>query len=424
MFSSHFCPTLVFCALTLLTSIASAGDWPQFHGPNRDNLCTEKGLLDKWPEAGPKLLWKTTGLGKGYSSVAVVGGKLYTMGDRDAGGTNRQSVLAIDVASQKLLWSTPIGPTHKDGSRCTPTVDGELLYVVGTDGDLACLESATGKIRWQKNFGRDFAGRMMSGWKFSESPLVDGDRLVCTPGGEDATIVALDKRTGSTVWKCAVPKLGDRGGDGAAYSSIIAARLAGVPQYIQFLGRGVVGVEAKSGKFLWGYNRVANKVANITAPLVRGDYVFATSSYKTGSALLKIVRHGSEVKAEEVYWLDYTTFANHHGGVVLVGDHIYGADGQNGGAPACVDFLTGKVVWKSNSLGSGSAAVLFADGHLYFRYQNGIMALVEAVPQECRVRSTFSVGKPAGPAWAHPVIVDRKLYLRDHDTLYCYDVGR
>jgi outer membrane protein assembly factor BamB len=183
-------------------------------------------------------------------------------------------------------------------------------------------------------------------------------------------------------------------------------------------------VDAQTGRFLWGYNRVANKVANITSPVVHGNYVFATSSYKTGSVLLKITRNGAEMKAEEVYWLDYTTFANHHGGVVLVGDHLYGADGQNGGVPVCLDFLTGKVVWKEKSLGSGSAAVLFADGRLYFRYQNGVMALIESVPQECRVTGTFSVGKPSGPAWAHPVIVDRKLYLRDNDTLFCYDVAK
>ena len=420
----RFCQSLLPAVLCAVTSTGLAADWPQFHGPNRDNLCLEKGLLDKWPEAGPKLLWKMTGLGKGYSSVAIVGGKLYTMGDRESEGGSRQTVMAIDLESRKPLWGTPIGPSHKDGPRCTPTVDGELLYVVGTDGDLVCLETSTGKIRWQKNFDRDFGGRMMSVWKFSESPLVDGDRVVCTPGGSEATIVALQKRTGATLWKCAVPELGDKGKDGAAYSSIVSATLAGVPQYVQMLGRGVVGVDAQTGKFLWGYNRVANKVANITAPVVHQNYVFATSSYKTGSVLLKITRIGAEMKAEEVYWLDSTTFANHHGGVVLVGDYLYGADGQNGGVPACVEFLTGKVAWKGNSQGTGSAAVLYADGHLYFRYQNGVMALVESVPQDCRVTGTFSAGKPSGPAWSHPVIVDKKLYLRDNDTLSCYDVAK
>jgi outer membrane protein assembly factor BamB len=418
------CRSLLPVVLCALTSTGLAADWPQFHGLHRDNCCPEKGLLDKWPEAGPRLLWKMTGLGKGYSSVSIVGGKLYTMGDRESEGENRQMVMAIDMESRQPVWHTAIGAPHKDGPRCTPTVDGELLYVVGTDGDVVCLETSTGKIRWQKNFGRDFGGRMMSIWKYSESPLVDGDRVVCTPGGAEATIVALDKRTGATVWKCAVPDLGDRGKDGAAYSSIVSATLAGVPQYVQMLGRGVVGVEAQTGRFLWGYNRVANKVANITAPVVFQDYVFATSAYKTGSVLLKITRNGAEMKADEVYWLDSTTFVNHHGGVVLVGDHIYGADGQNGGVPACVEFLTGKVAWKGKSQGAGSAAVLYADGHLYFRYQNGMMALVESTPQECRVTGTFSVGKPSGPAWSHPVIVDKKLYLRDNDTLSCYDVGK
>ena len=272
-------------------------DWPQFRGPNRDGICSETGLLREWPKDGPKLLWKINGLGKGYSSVAIAGGKLFTMGDRaDAGQAKAQRSWPSTWQPARKLWATRIGPPHKDGPRCTPTVDGPRLYAIGTEGDLVCLETATGQVRWRKNFAKDFGGKMMSGWKFSESPLVDAQRSVCTPGGKQATMVALDKQTGEVIWKCAVPDLGPRGRDGAAYASMVVAEIAGVRQYVQLLGRGVVGVEAKTGRFLWGYNAVANNIANIPTPVVRGDYVFCSTAYDTGSALLKIVRNGDRFR--------------------------------------------------------------------------------------------------------------------------------
>lgn len=415
---------VTFASVVASAMLASAADWPQFRGPNRDGKCEETGLLKEWPEGGPKLLWKLTGLGRGYSTLSIVGGKFYTMGDRAGeGGEESQFALAFDLASRKELWATRIGPPHRDGGpRCTPTVDGELLYVIGTDGDLACLETATGKVRWQKSFARDFGGKMMSVWKFSESPLVDGDQVVCTPGGPDATIVALNKKTGEVIWKCAVPSLGDRGKDGAGYTSMIAAELDGVRQYVQILGRGAVGVDAKTGKFLWGYNRIANRVANIPTPLVRGNYVFVTTSYKTGSALLKITKDGDAFKAKEVYFLTPREFENHHGGVVLVGDCVYGGSGQNNGAPVCLDFMTGKIHWTKDPLDKRSAAVLYADGNLIFRYEKGLVALIEATPDEFRVKGTFKAAVVDGPAWPYPVIHNGKLYLRAHDALMCYDV--
>lgn len=415
---------VAFASVVASAMLASAADWPQFRGPNRDGKCEETGLLKEWPEGGPKLLWKLTGLGRGYSALSIVGGKFYTMGDRAGeGGEESQFVLAFDLASRKELWATRIGPPHRDGGpRCTPTVDGELLYVVGTDGDLACLETATGKVRWQKSFPRDFDGKMMSVWKFSESPLVDGDRVVCTPGGPDTAIVALDKKTGEVLWKCAVPSLGDRGKDGAGYTSMIAAELDGVRQYVQILGRGAVGVDAKTGKFLWGYNRIANRVANIPTPLVRGNHVFVTTSYETGSALLKIAKDGDAFKAEEVYFLGPREFENHHGGVVLVGDCVYGGSGRNKGTPVCLDFMTGKIHWTKSPLGKRSAAVLYADGNLIFRYEDGLVALIEATPDDFRVKGTFKAAVVDGPAWAYPVIHNGTLYLRAHNALMGYDV--
>jgi len=422
------CCTVALCLAVILATChaavaAQTPDWPQFHGPNRDACSCETGLLSQWPAEGPKLLWKLEGLGRGYSSVSIAGGRIFTMGDRQQDGEKVQLLLAFDLADRKPLWSTPVGPSHRDGPRCTPTVDGNAVYAIGTDGDLACVEAASGRVLWKKNFQRDFDGRMMSVWKFSESPLVDGDRLVCTPGGPDAAIVALDKKTGATLWAAKIPPLGTRGKDGAAYSSMVAADIEGVRQYIQILGRGAVGVEAATGKFLWGYNRVANPTANITSPVVRGNYVFVTSSYRCGSALLKIVRKGAEFAAEEVYWLDEKTFTNHHGGVVLADGRLYGGDGQNDGKPTCLDFLSGKVLYKGEAPGKKSAAYLYADGRLYVRYQDGLMALAEASPAGFQLKGTFQQPVNGVPAWPHPVICDKKLYLRDGDTLLCYDLA-
>lgn len=402
---------------------SKVADWPRFRGPNCDGICPETGLLRSWPKAGPALAWKIKGLGKGFSSVSITGGKFFTMGDlKREGKDEAQYVMAYDLASHKELWATRIGPPHSDGPRSTPTVDGELVYCLGTDGDLVCLEAATGAVRWHKSMARDFGGKMMSGWKYSESPLVDGDRLVCTPGGKDAMIVALDKRTGETIWRSSMPSIGTRGKDGAGYSSMVVAEIEGVRQYIQTVGRGVISVEAKSGKFLWGYNKIANSVANIPTPVVRGNHVFCTTSYKTGSALLEIRRNGDKFEAKEVYFLTPAQFENHHGGVVLVGAYIYGGDGQNAGKPVCLEMSTGKIAWKADPPDRGSAAVLYADGQLYFRFDRGTVALVEATPSGFHVKSTFKPLVADGPAWAHPVIHDGKLYLRHNDLLACYDV--
>ncbi|MHC4346035.1 MAG: PQQ-binding-like beta-propeller repeat protein [Planctomycetota bacterium] len=400
--------TAVLSVLLLVTSACLAGDWPNFRGPNWDGKSTETGLLKSWPERGPPLAWKVEGLGKGFSSVAITGGKIFTMGDRE----DQQWVIVLDLATRKELWAAKVGEpwkTGKGGPRCTPNV--------------VCLETATGKERWRKSFTEDFGGKMMSKWGFSESPLVDGNKLLCTPGGKDAGIVALNKKTGETIWKCAIPDIGSRGKDGAGYSSVVAAEIAGVRQYIQMMGRGVVSVAADDGKFLWGYNKVANDVANITMVVVDGDYVFCTTSYKTGSALLKISRSDKGFEAKEIYFLTPDQFENHHGGVILLDGYLYGGDGQNKGTPVCLEMKTGKIMWKKEPVGKRSAALVFADGHIYWRYEKGLMALVEANPKEFKVKGTFDIPSKTGPNWPHPVILDGKLYLRENDVLLCYDIS-
>ena len=404
--------------------VPQKADWPEFHGPRRDSICRETGLLQEWPEGGPKLLWMLEGLGRGYSTIAVARGRFFTMGDRTVeGGEEAQFVLAYDLNTRRQLWASRIGPPHSDGGpRCTPTVDGELLYAIGTDGDLVCLSAESGEVRWRRNFVADFAGQFMSSWKFSESPLVDGDRLICTPGGPDAMMVALNKHDGSVIWKCAVPSLGEKGADGCGYSSCVVGEMCGVRQYVQLIGRGVIGVEAATGRFLWGYNPVANNVANITSPVVRGDYVFATTAYNTGSVLLKIDCEGDTFKADEVYFAGSRDFQNHHGGVVLLGDYVFGGHGSNRGDPRCLELGSGKVVWQQRAPAPGSAGVLYADGHLIFRYDRGPVYLIEATSEAFRIKGHFKPPTGEGPAWPHPVIHKGRLYLRHADMLLCYDV--
>ena len=242
---------------------APSSDWPQWRGPHRDGISGETGLLKEWPENGPPLKWRTAGLGGGYSSLVIVGDRIYTLGNRrgkDGGGTH---LLALSLADGKEIWATRF-PPGKDGSpNGTPTIDGDLVYAISLGGTLVCAKAASGELVWSKHFGTDFEGAMMSGWGFSESPLIDGDKLIVTPGGTKNTIVALNKKTGELIWKCPVADLGNRGKDGAAYTGVVVSEGAGVRQYVQLLGRGVVGVRASDGKLLWSYNRVANGTANL-----------------------------------------------------------------------------------------------------------------------------------------------------------------
>jgi outer membrane protein assembly factor BamB len=400
---------------------AAVNEWPQWRGPNRDGVSPDTNLQSSWPQDGPALAWKAAGLGKGFASVVIAGGRIFTTGDRD----DAQKIIALDAATHQVVWTAPMGKADGDGSRGTPTVDGELVYAISRHGDLVCVEAATGKERWRKNFGRDFGGQMMSGWGYSESPLVDGDKLVCTPGGKDAMMVALNKKTGEVIWKCTMPDIGTRGKDGAGYSSIVAADVSGIRQYVQIVGRGAIGVAATDGRFLWGYNRVANDVANIPTPLVLGDHVFCSTGYKTGSALVKLMltEDGKGIKAQEVYFLGPDTLENHHGGVVRVGDYLYAGHGTNAGKPVCLEIKSGKVKWSEPAIGGGSAAVVYADKHIYFRYDDGTVALVEATPEKFILTGKFKVSTEKGPKWAHPVVLGGKLYLRDNDTLLCYDVN-
>jgi outer membrane protein assembly factor BamB len=361
-------------------------------------------------------------MGRGYSSPSNDGNILYVTGE-----DNQQFVLALRVPdagqstpAPEILWKTPIGPgadVGYPGSRCTPTIDGPNLFITTSAGDVAAVDRATGKILWKKSMPAEFGGTVMGAWGFSESPLVDGDKVIVTPGSNDAAVVALNKTDGSVIWKTPVANTG-----GAGYSSLVISEGAGIRQYVTLLGRGLVGVAADDGKLLWTYDKIANQTANIPTAIVRGDYVFGSTGYQAGSALLKLSRDGRGVKAKEVYFLQANRLQNHHGGMVLVGDHLYGGHGHNQGFPVCVDFETGKIAWREKrGIGEGSAAVTYADGHLYFRYQNGIVVLIEAAPKGYKQKGSFQIPDVTEPSWPHPVIAGGILYLREQDRMLAYD---
>jgi outer membrane protein assembly factor BamB len=419
-------------AATLALLLASApwatsADWPQWRGPDRSGRSPETGLLPEWPEGGPTLAWRADGVGVGFSSLAVVGDAIYTMGDLDDG----QYAVALSAKDGRRLWKTRLGPRFEDGRggpRSTPTVDGDRLYMLTTEGVLVCLESGSGAERWRRSLPEDFDGYLMKAmgsydWKFSESPLVDEDRVIVTPGHIRALMVALDKNTGEEIWRTQGRRLGPMGSDGAAYSSAVVSEAQGVRQYVQLVGRGLIGVSAETGELLWGYNRVASDIANIATPVVQGDHVFASTGYGTGAALVRIVKGEDGMEAEEVYFLDANTLQNHHGGLILDDGTIFTGTGHNKGFPIAVDFLTGTVLWgPERTEGHDSAAVSYADGRLYFRYQDGRMILVEARADVFNQRGTFVIPDVEKESWSHPVIAHGRLFLREQDNLFCYDI--
>lgn len=417
--------TILCCGVFLQASFVAqpiwAEDWPQWQGPNRDNRSASTGLLTDWEKTPPKLEWKVEGLGDGYSSVSIVGDQLFTTGNLQDG----QYVFAVDLKSHSLAWKqklTKQAPQHGyEGARCTPTYDDGRLYVVTSDGQISCVNADGGKILWQKEFAKEWNGKMMSGWGFSESPLIDGNRVLCTPGGDRAMLVALDKFTGDEIGRAIAPGL-----NGAGYSSIVISEAAGVKQYVTFVGGGVIGVRASDGVLLWSYDKISNPTANIPTPLPVGDYIFASSGYGAGgSCLLKLVKDGDDVKAEEIWYTNAKQLQNHHGGVILDGDYLYFGHGHNNGFPVCVELATGKIQWggKTRGPGSGSAAVTYADGHVIFRYQSGEVALVEANPKDYKLKGVFKPEVVIREAWAHPVVCRGKLFLREQGTLMCYNLS-
>jgi outer membrane protein assembly factor BamB len=416
---SRFLPTLIAIALLLGSAGSHADDWPQWRGPQRNGVSHETGLLKDWPKEGPRLLWQIQDAGSGYSTPAVVGERLFLLAND---GLDDEFVRALSVKDGRRLWSTRIGKVGSPdqqpkfpAARSTPTLEGDRLYALGSDGDLVCLDAVDGKVRWQKQLRTDFAGKPGT-WAYAESPLVDGETLFCTPGGSEATVLALNKGTGEVRWKTAVPGAGD-----AAYTSAILVETAGSRQIVQMLQKGLVGLSAKTGEVLWRYDKTVSRFnANIPTTVAR-DGILYTAGAGTGGALLRLKAEGGAIGVEEIAFSPKLPTAI--GGAVVVGDCLYGTTGQ---AMVCIDFASGTVKWEERAL--GPAALCFADGRLYLHGESGEAGLVEPAPDGYREKGRFTPPDPPKrsadmeKAWAYPVVAGGRLYLRDHNRLWCYDV--
>jgi outer membrane protein assembly factor BamB len=394
-----------------------AADWAQWRGPLRNGNSQETGLLREWPKDGPRLVWQVKDIGSGYSTPAVVGSRLYLINNK---GMDDEFVQALKTEDGAQVWTTRLGgvgnPDQKPpypGARSTPTVDGARLYALGSDGDLACLETETGEKLWQKSLRSDFGGQP-GNWAYSESPLIDGKILVCTPGGADATLVALNKKTGDVIWKCAVP-----GGDKAAYASVVVDTVDGKKQYVQFLQKGVVGVDAATGKFLWRYDRTAEgSPANIPTPLAEGALVYSAAG-RSGGGLIRLKAQDGAFQPEQIYFSPKLPTAI--GGSVKLGDFLYGTTGQ---ALVCAKFDTGDISWTDRCIGPGG--ICYADGCLYLHGENGQVALVKANPEKYEEKGRFTPpdqpDRGRSKAWAYPVVANGRLYIHDMGSLWSYDV--
>tara|TARA_A100001037_G_scaffold221799_1_gene199658 strand:- start:15 stop:1241 length:1227 start_codon:yes stop_codon:yes gene_type:complete len=386
-----------------------AADWPQWRGPDRNGVSAETGILDEWPEGGPELLWKSTGVGEGFSSVIVVSGRLYTMGD----GKESSHVHCLNAKDGKAIWtSKAIGKTggNYKGTRCTPTFDDGHIFALGQFGDMVCLRAEDGSEVWRKSLTKDFGGRS-GGWNYTESPLVDGDKVMVTPGGKQGAVVALDKKTGELVWQSKDFT------DGAQYSSLIVREYGGKRQYIQLTGANVVGLEASSGNVLWKAPR-KGRTATISTPIFHEGHLFVSSAYGVGCNGFKVSHSGGSFTTEEIY--ANKSIANHHGGCIRVGDYVYGS---SGGTLACLELKTGKEMWRNRSAGKGS--ILVIDGKIILRAETGPIALVELNPKEYREISKFNQpDRSKARAWSHPVVSNGTMFIKDQDVLLAYSVKK
>ena len=386
--------------------------WPNWRGPNHDDISRETGLLKEWPTEGPKRLWLNQDVGLGYSGYSIVGDKLFTMGLRD----DKEFVVCVNANDGKTIWEAPIGSRLEngwgDGPRSTPTVQGDFVFALGGLGDIACLAVADGQLKWTKS-AKDFGGGK-PGWGYCESVLVDGERVVFTPGGKQGSVVALNKETGETIWQAKSVT------DGAQYASIVPVNIHGQRQYIQLFQDRFVGLAAETGDLKWEAEW-QGKTAVIPTPIYHDGFVYITSGYGVGC---KLVRIGQSNQTETIY--DNKNMKNHHGGVVLVDGYLYGY--SDGVGWICQDFKSGEIVW-SNKQDLGKGCIACADGMLYCVDESkGTVVLLKATPEKWEEHGRFTLEpqtqkrNPKGRIWTHPVVCNGKLYLRDQELLSCYQV--
>ncbi|MDR2586415.1 MAG: PQQ-binding-like beta-propeller repeat protein [Prevotellaceae bacterium] len=401
-----------------------AQDWPQWRGLERNGLSKESGLNLEWSAKKPSLLWTFRDAGSGYASPAVAGTTLYCQGSAE----NQDFVFALDTQTGALKWKQNLGDEHVSyqnrghGPRGSVTMDGDKLYLIRGGGQIHCLLASDGKLLWQKDLVQDFGGKMMSDWGYSESPLIDGNLVICSPGGDEGTLVAFDKNNGYVVWR--TWELLDK----SAYSSPIVAQIEGVRQYIQLTEKRVAGIAAKDGKLLWSVEVPGFRTAVIPTPICVNNTVYVTTGYNVGCLLITLSKEDDVWRAEEVY--ANKNMGNQHGGVVLINGHIYGYSDFSGWV--CQNFETGEAIWstgRSGEIGIGKGAVLGVGDRLICQEErSGLLAVAEASPDGWKElgRMPFpertQIVTTDNMVWTHPVVSHGKLYLRDHDLLFCYDL--
>lgn len=398
--------------LTLITTMTFAADWPQWRGPDRSGVSDERGLAERWPADGPRVAWEVESVGVGYSSLAVADGVIYTQGDLEG----IEHVIALRASDGKTLWTTSPAPGQDgyrngrgNGPRGTPVVDGDRVYTEGGKGDVMCLDAKTGRKIWHVNLAKDFGGRV-PGWGYSESPLIVDQMVIVTPGGRDGALAALNKASGQVIWRSKELT------EAAHYSSPQVVTIHGVRQVVSMGRQSVFGVALDSGKLLWQWERANNPTANVAMPIVEGDRVYASSAYGTGGGLIEVNRNGDAWSTKEIHF--GKDMANHHGGIVKVGDYLYGF---GKGGLICLEYDTGEIVWRDKSVRKGS--LIAAGGMLYCLGERHEMALVEATPEGYHETGRFRIDDLGKPSWAHPVVANGRLYIRNQQRLTAYDVA-
>jgi len=404
--------------------------WPQWRGIFRDGRSAEKGLLGEWPDEGPSLVWKAEGLGYGYSAPIITGGRIYVGGDVG----NELHIFALDT-NGKRLWETANGRAWKEpypGARASCTFSEGRLYHLNAHGRMACFDAADGRELWAVDVLEQFQGRNIT-WALSENLLVDEDRVFVTPGGQRALMAALDKRTGKTVWASEALKLGPSENvamqrlahpageaDSASYGSPILIDWGGERLLVNSSMRHLFGVNAATGRLVWTRPFPTRYLVIPATPLLVGEAVFVTAPDTDAGGLYRLKRTETGWEVQRIWRTELDTC---HGGWALVDGLIFGAWYRADRGWAAVDAATGEVKWKWKDIAKGS--VIWADDRLYCLGEDGNVVLLEATGAGPKVKGRFRlVPQKVTDAWTHPVILDGQLYLRYHDTLYCYDIRR